>query len=236
MRDQYAGDISDYLKFAFLRAIASGDRRLGIVWYYVPENDGRADGRHLEYQKENGWEKLDGEIHSQLALLKERKVRELERLAFWPINTLFHHAPVPTNKRDEWVQGMVEVMTDAKVVFLDPDNGLGHDARRHARVADLIALQREDRALAIIKFPGRHKSYLEQISELHQSLRNAGLSDPITIITCVNVPNGSTARIPRHRFFTIAGADQEIGIRAKAFAKRLLALKDVVHASATYVA
>jgi hypothetical protein len=236
MRDQYAGDISDYLKFAFLRAIVSEDRRLGVAWYYVPENDGRADGRHLEYQREPGWEKLDGEVHSQLTVLKERKVAELERLAFWPSNTLFHRAPVPKDKRDEWVGGRIEAMGDAKVVFLDPDNGLGRGARKHARLADLIALHREDRALAIIKFPGRNKSHPEQISELHQSLRKAGLSDPVTVITCVSVRNGSTARIPRHRFFTIAGADQEIKRRANAFAKRLLALKDIVHTSATYVA
>jgi hypothetical protein len=44
MRDQYAGDVSDVLKFAFLRALVGTDRRLGIAWYYVPGDDGRADG------------------------------------------------------------------------------------------------------------------------------------------------------------------------------------------------
>jgi hypothetical protein len=41
MRDQYAGDISDVLKFAFLRALAGKDRTLGIAWYYAPGDDGR---------------------------------------------------------------------------------------------------------------------------------------------------------------------------------------------------
>src|SRR4029079_15617641 len=40
MRDQYAGDISDVLKFAFLRALTGADRKLGIAWYYVPGHDG----------------------------------------------------------------------------------------------------------------------------------------------------------------------------------------------------
>lgn len=35
MRDQYAGDVSDFLKFAFLRALAGEDRILGIAWYYA---------------------------------------------------------------------------------------------------------------------------------------------------------------------------------------------------------
>ena len=33
MRDQYAGDISDVLKFAFLRTLAGQDKTLGVAWY-----------------------------------------------------------------------------------------------------------------------------------------------------------------------------------------------------------
>ena len=39
MRDQYAGNVSDVLKFAFLRALAGADRALGIAWYYAPGDD-----------------------------------------------------------------------------------------------------------------------------------------------------------------------------------------------------
>jgi hypothetical protein len=39
MRDQYAGDVSDVLKFAFLRALAGADRALGIARYYAPGDD-----------------------------------------------------------------------------------------------------------------------------------------------------------------------------------------------------
>ena len=235
MRDQYAGDISDLLKFAFLRAIAGNDRRLGVAWYYVPENDGRSDGRHLEYRDEPAWQRLDDQVHNQLIALKERTVAALENLALWPKYTVFHRQPVTRDGRDEWVRGMVELMADAKVVFLDPDNGLGNDPRKHAQLADLSALHREGRALAIIKFPGRHKTHEQQVRELHQSLRDAGLHDPVTVTTCVSVPNGSTARVPRHRFFTLAGADQAIKDRANEFARRLSNLRDAVHANAVYV-
>jgi hypothetical protein len=53
MRDQYAGDISDVLKFAFLGTLAGTDRRLGIAWYYLSGDDGRPDGR---------WRALTGHI------------------------------------------------------------------------------------------------------------------------------------------------------------------------------
>lgn len=84
MRDQYAGDISDVLKFAFLRALARDDRALGVAWYYAPDNDGRADGRHLEWRGEAAWRLLDAQLHTGLSALPERSIAALERAAIWP--------------------------------------------------------------------------------------------------------------------------------------------------------
>ena len=55
MRDQYAGDISDYIKFAFLRCLLLPKQMLGIGWYYLGEHDGRRDGRHREYLSDSKW-------------------------------------------------------------------------------------------------------------------------------------------------------------------------------------
>jgi hypothetical protein len=74
MRDQYAGDVSDVLKFAFLRALVGTDRTLGIAWYYAPGDDGRADGRHLEWRDEAAWRLLDEKLHAGLAALPERSI------------------------------------------------------------------------------------------------------------------------------------------------------------------
>ena len=65
MRDQYAGDVSDVLKFAFLRALAGADRTLGIAWYYAPGDDGRPDGRHLEWRDEAAFRQQQAKIASQ---------------------------------------------------------------------------------------------------------------------------------------------------------------------------
>jgi hypothetical protein len=32
MRDQYAGDISDFLKFSFLREVIPDNHALGVAW------------------------------------------------------------------------------------------------------------------------------------------------------------------------------------------------------------
>jgi hypothetical protein len=235
MRDQYASDISDYLKFAFLRAIAQTDRHLGIAWYYLPGHDGRADGCHVEYKSEPAWRALDEGVYDQLVGLAEPSVAELERLAIWPARTVFHRVPLTARRRADWVQGMVEAMGDAELVFLDPDNGLGRGALKHARITDLIALRRENRAVSIIKFPGRHKSHKDQVLELHHNLETSGFHDPITVITCVHVANGRTARVPRHRFFTIAGGDDKIRARTRDFARQLNGLDRASRVSAASV-
>lgn len=96
MRDQYAGDVSDVLKFAFLRALVGTDRTLGIAWYYVPGDDGRADGRHLEWRHKPAWQQLDAQLYAGLSILPVRSIVALESAAIWPIGTLFHREPIPS--------------------------------------------------------------------------------------------------------------------------------------------
>jgi hypothetical protein len=77
MRHQCAGDVSDVLKIAFLRALAGADRTLGIAWYYEPGDDGHADGRHLEWRNEQAWQQLDTQLHAGLSMLPERSIAAL---------------------------------------------------------------------------------------------------------------------------------------------------------------
>lgn len=232
MRDQYASDISDFLKFSFLRAVTQDDLRLGVAWYYLPGHDGKPDGRHVEYKSQSAWRALDEHVFDHMTGLQEPSVAELEGLPIWPNGSLFHRIPVASRKREVWVQGMVDAMGDADFVFLDPDNGLGRGASKHARIADLVALHRNNRAIAIIKFPGRHKSHIDQIQELHHALESAGFGCSITVNTCVRVANRQKACVPRHRFFTIAGADEKIKVRAEDYARKLNGLPQITRVMA----
>ncbi|HVA62395.1 MAG TPA: hypothetical protein VNF74_01625 [Terriglobales bacterium] len=82
MRDQYAGDISDLLKFACLRRLGNG-LRLGIGWYRVAEHDQRRDGRHREWRDEaDRWQGLEPEVFSQLRELDPTSVADLQNLPF----------------------------------------------------------------------------------------------------------------------------------------------------------
>ena len=68
-RDQFPGDISGVLKFAFLRALADAGRTLGVASYYSPGDDGRLDGRHLEWRNQAAWRLVDEQIHGGHAAL-----------------------------------------------------------------------------------------------------------------------------------------------------------------------
>ena len=148
MKDQYAGDVSDVLKFAFLRTLAGSDRMLGVAWYYVPGDDGRTDGRHLEWRDELAWQRLDSELHACLSGLSERSVEALERLTIWPEGCRFHREPVPLREhRKAWASRKRAALDSADIVFLDPYNGLGGEKKKHATLEEVQLLRRPGRAL-----------------------------------------------------------------------------------------
>jgi len=140
MRDQYAGDVTDLIKIAFLRALCCNQGILGVAWYYAPGDDGRPDGRHLEWRMQLGWRQLDPELFGALSSLPIRSVAALESLPIWPSGTLFHHEAMPLSSlRTAWATRMREALTPATLVFLDPDNGLGSHREKHATYEEVHA-------------------------------------------------------------------------------------------------
>lgn len=215
MRDQYAGDISDLLKIAFLRALAAEGGKLGVAWYYNPECDGRPDGRHREFCGEPKWKALDGLVWEALRAMPERSVGALERLPVWPAGTRFHGVPVPPAKeRPAWADETRRAFEECDVVFLDPDNGVGK-TKRHATAAEIAAMRRPGRAVVLIKFPGRQE-YDVQAGAHHDWLRqHTRASSVVTVRTSVWV------KTPRLRWFTIIDADDVLTQRARRFVSTL---------------
>lgn len=228
MRDQYAGDVSDVLKFAFLRALAGTDRTLGVAWYYVPGDDGRADGRHLEWRDEPAWRDLDPVVHAGLGALAERSVAALESAAIWPVRRLFHRDPVPVRRlRPAWSHAKREALVGADIVFLDPDNGLGGETPKHATYSEVRLLRRPRRAIVFITFPSRSATHDEQVRQMHERLfSEADANNVITLRTNVSVPrgDGSGYFVQRPRWFTVVDPDDDMTLRIEAFADALKAM------------
>jgi hypothetical protein len=231
MRDQYAGDVSDFLKFALLRVLAGSDRRLGVAWYYVPGDDGRADGRHLEWRGEVGWKALDAVLHAELSALEIRTVAALEFLAIWPPGAIFHNDPMsPKAERAEWCRRKREILEPADLVFVDPDNGLGNETKKHATLAEVRKLRRAGRAIVLITFPGRSTTHDLLLAKLHERLRDeADADDVVTLRTNVSVPRseGSASFVQRQRWFTIVDPGDVLLERASGFVEALNAIPRV---------
>lgn len=215
MRDQYAGDISDLLKLAFLRALVSPNDTLGIGWYYNAENDGRPDGKHRGYRDEPKWKALDAELWEALRGLPNRSVELLEQLPTWPRGTRFHRVAIPNaSQRSSWVLSMEDALLGSSIVFLDPDNGIG-DTNRHVRFNEVAGLRQSGRTIVVIKFPSREKHDI-QLERYHARLLDqTGCSSLFTIRTMARVPH------PSIRWFTIIDGTEALIARAEVFSKSL---------------
>ncbi|MGJ7042757.1 hypothetical protein J2Y63_006040 [Shinella sp. BE166] len=231
MRDQYVGDVSDVLKIAFLRALAAADRTLGVAWYYAPGNDGRPDGRHLEWRNEPAWRILDAELHAGLSSLPSRTVVALEGAAIWPAGSIFHRDPMPSRlDRIEWGRRKRDALDGADLVFLDPDNGVGAETEKHATYAEIRRLRRPGRAIVFITFPGRNLPHDTLIQQLHTRLNDEADAEKVaTLRTNVSVPRspGAISYVQRQRWFTIVDPDPLLLQRAKAFAEAVTAVPRV---------
>jgi hypothetical protein len=231
MRDQYAGDVSDVLKFAFLRALAGKDRTLGIAWYYAPGDDGRSDGRHLEWRGETAWRALDEDLHTGLAALLERSVAGLERAMIWPEGALFHREPMPPRAgRSAWGIRKRSALDSADIVFLDPDNGIGEETEKHATFSEVRLLRKPGRAIVFITFPGRSMKHDALLQQLHERLSiETKAENIVTLRTNVSVPRaiGSSSYVQRQRWFTVVDSDAELTARAQAFVTALASVPRV---------
>jgi hypothetical protein len=229
MRDQYAGDISDYIKFSFLRTIVPISAVLGVAWYYVRGHDGRPDGQHTEYCSEDQWKKLDENLYFELCGLPVRSVRSLEQLAIWDTKTLFHRVPLQAScDRKIWTDEMCDTLSKSDFVFIDPDNGVSFENRvgeKHASFREISALANGGRPLVFIRFPHRMAKHLDQLSELHSVLKDY---NPATLQTCVLVPNSKGGKTPKIRWFTLLNGDDESLANVRKFTKLLNSIENVV--------
>jgi len=130
MKNQYFGDINDYMKYSLLRLLG-GDGQLGIaICWALTEDDGGFDGRRTRYLAQpDRWEMHDAVI---FCLLREEVLRRGNRSV-----SVIEQADVLQNcsyfdeiirdeehLRDAYFEEFFRFAEDADFVFFDPDNGL----------------------------------------------------------------------------------------------------------------
>ena len=178
MQNRYVGDIGDYVKLAILRALAH-DRRLGIAWWLVPDEQHNGDGGHREYlRRPDEWKRFDPDLFEALARIEQaaqRDVHALEAAKLFP-NVVFASDPVPCDlqpfaerpaARQRWLSAIRDRLQDCELVFVDPDNGLATPGLR-------LTLRRAGKSAFIEEIRGLTESHRPVVVYHHQTRRRGG--------------------------------------------------------------
>ncbi|KQC05335.1 MAG: hypothetical protein APR53_08115 [Methanoculleus sp. SDB] len=207
MQDHYVGDVGDFGKYGLLNTVlecGGGRIRLGVNWYYVdipaPENgDGGYTG--YLYPENKNWKKFErcfpevyhdlkkiDELHNivdskqgALAIVEKNEViRGPVSYYSKPVNTPRLHHSLRENARNEWFAGSLADLSDADIIFLDPDNGIQPDSlkKSHKRAGKYFFRDecREyfARGTSLILYQHRNRKpqerYDEDIRKLHQAI------------------------------------------------------------------
>ena len=149
MQDNYIGDIGDYGKYGLLREVCAAAMSLSINWYkVVPTKVGKQDdGKYTSYlSMPQSYREYDPAMFDSLhkIVMKEqnRKIERIEQESLFPAS--FFSEPLRADRKT-WHNQALSQTQNARVVFLDPDNGLetakmyqiGGATKKHVKWAEL---------------------------------------------------------------------------------------------------
>ncbi|MEI0738825.1 hypothetical protein VQ056_23005 [Paenibacillus sp. JTLBN-2024] len=140
MQDRYAGDVGDFGKLALLRGImdeSKGQLKIGIQWYYVPNESHNKDGKHISYLgHQNNYRNCDEALFDELKGLisnSNRTIHQLESLKAVSGITFFnsklscyvekYSKGKRTEIRAEWLESAFDTLKEMNIIYFDPDNG-----------------------------------------------------------------------------------------------------------------
>ena len=144
MKDQYVGDINDYLKYSVLRALGEAHTPSILVCWMLTADDGRRDGLKTSYLSQPArYRKIDPTLYDSLAAVvaaDDRSTRAVERAGILPAPTssaIGSRTPKPSARGIS--VAVWKAAAGQRDVFFDPDNGLDvpSSPKRPGRVATL---------------------------------------------------------------------------------------------------
>lgn len=156
MKNQYVADIGDYGKYSLLKAFLNDGIKVGINWY-LTSDDGSNDGKFTKYldnDSENSLKGYDPETFEVLRKVKvtDKTIHGIEQSGLLA-GCSFYNEKIELSgtkqdrmeKRKKWHMNAVKQLSDASLVFLDPDNGL-REKENYRKNANKYVLPDEIRA------------------------------------------------------------------------------------------
>jgi hypothetical protein len=174
MQKRRFGSIGDLVKLAFLRHLQEG-RHLAVCWYLTGQGANRPlPEKHFAYLKRpDEFRYLAPEIFDTLksvvegATLGSGYITAMEASGLLN-GAVFHHEQVPRRAalRKNWMASLVDSVSEADLIFLDPDNGIQGRrlTPRHVALAEIVALRRQDRALVTVQHQSGQKLEVRSIA------------------------------------------------------------------------
>jgi hypothetical protein len=224
MQDQYAGDIGDYVKIALLNAVGVG-RKIGVGWYYTPNETQLNDGVHttyLEKRHEDAWSSYDPTVYKKLRALvagEQRTISALERGLIAGAVTYHNELLTGPGIREDWYARLKSSVSDCDLIFVDPDNGIepaGFRAGSRKSIKSITfdeikGLYSPTRPIVIYHHQTRFKGgHLAEIEHLGGLLADMDLGSVCAV----------RARMWSPRVFFIIGTEADTWQAAKDFAER----------------
>lgn len=129
MQDRYVGDFG---KIGMSRQMAESGLRIGVNWYltYKPEEHINADGKHIGYLHDSSFKGCDDGLLNSLNTITKgtRSVAGLENANLIPNAIYYREILKPGSDknfiRSTWYRDSLEKLSEADIIFCDPDNGL----------------------------------------------------------------------------------------------------------------
>ena len=148
MKNQYFGDINDYLKYGLLRQFAQSGSSVAVCWMLTPDDGGR-DGRRISYLAHPGrFRSFDPELFdllSECVAGGRRTIAEAEARFLVPGAVYFDDVLTDDRaSRDRYFSRLLAQLPAETILFFDPDNGLEVKSVRRGRRASSKFLYLEE--------------------------------------------------------------------------------------------
>lgn len=180
MQDLFVGDIGDFANNGLLRAICGKPDdpvpglKLGVVEYFnKPKGPRKQEGNKIGYLKPSEYNnqtyrKCDKSLYDALqkmmgeSLMRgtELKIEQERAKKLLPVDERYYDALLPAKDRTDWLKNAIQKVSDANLVFVNPDTGIASDQEKnpkptHLRIDELSYFFDECKSLVIYQQIGQ---------------------------------------------------------------------------------
>ena len=134
MKNQYVGDVGDYGKYSMLRAFTDAGIKVGVNWY-LTSDDGTTDGKFTSYLDDESMRWRCPVVFDALKRIvskPDKSVSDIQHSGIIGDSVLFFDENIKTDgtpserasQRNVWFCKSHDALSEAELIFMDPDNGL----------------------------------------------------------------------------------------------------------------